>query len=185
MGFSEEAYEQMSRNFRRAHFGMMKKANREAQGEPLILSILMRMGEQTPSRLAEFSGSSSARISAILGALEKKGLITRRIDPDDRRNILVTITDQGKERINNNHREMRETLKWVFEQMGEGKTHDFLKLMNEFVTYMSLTHPGEPRPTREQVHDAINEAQDSFEKEFSAANDHANDPTNDDVSNAA
>ncbi|MFT8593392.1 MAG: MarR family transcriptional regulator [Bifidobacterium sp.] len=171
MSFADEAFEQIRRNFRSAHSGMMKKANRESQGEPLILSILMRKGEQTPSRLAEFSGSSSARISAVLGTLEKKGMITRRIDPDDRRNILVSITSQGKERIENNHREMRETLTWIFEQMGEQKTHDFMKLMNEFVTYMALTQPGEPRPTKELVQESLRKAQDSFEKEFSASND--------------
>lgn len=155
MGFSDEAYDELIRNCRKTRFGMMKKVNRESQGEPFILAILMRKGDQTPSQLAEFSGSSTARISAILGALEKKGQITRRIDQDDRRNILVSLTKQGRERIEVNHREMRESITWVFEQMGEKKTRELTRLVNEFVTYMSLTRPDLPRPTKTQIEDML------------------------------
>jgi DNA-binding MarR family transcriptional regulator len=47
-------------------------------------------------KLAELLGVSSTRISRILLALEKKGLIARRASPIDRRVELVTLTGKGK-----------------------------------------------------------------------------------------
>lgn len=53
--------------------------------------------------------------------------------------------------------EMRSAICWIFSQMGERRTREFVDLLSEFTTYMSICHPGQPRPTAEQVRGAFAE----------------------------
>jgi DNA-binding MarR family transcriptional regulator len=130
---------------------MSEKLSRSHQGESFVLRHLVRQESMTPSQLAAALRSSSGRISAVLGSLERKGLITRRIDPDDRRTIRVSITDEGREREEREHEAMRSSICWIFTQMGERRTREFVDLATEFSTYLSVCRPDAPRPTPEQV----------------------------------
>ncbi len=49
-----------------------------------------------PSDIARYTTTSTARIATILNNLEDKKMITREISREDRRKILVGITDKGK-----------------------------------------------------------------------------------------
>ena len=111
----------------------------------------------TPSQLASSLKASSGRISTVLAALEKKGLITRDIDPDDRRIIRVNLTDAGRERSKCDLEEVRSAICWIFSQMGERRTREFVDLLSEFSTYMAICHPGAPRPTPDEVRAAFAE----------------------------
>ena len=51
--------------------------------------------------------------------------------------------------------EMRSAICWIFSQMGERRTREFVDLVSEFTIYMSICHPGRPRPTAEQVREAF------------------------------
>ncbi|MGI6536687.1 MAG: MarR family winged helix-turn-helix transcriptional regulator [Eggerthellaceae bacterium] len=48
------------------------------------------------SELARILRSSLPATSRLLGTLERRGLVTRRQDPADRRKTLVTLTDAGR-----------------------------------------------------------------------------------------
>ncbi len=51
---------------------------------------------QTQYQLAEGTNKSPANITRILDRLEKKGLVSRKKNPSDRRSILVFLTEQGE-----------------------------------------------------------------------------------------
>ena len=87
--------------------------------------------------------------------LEKKGWVTRDIDSKDRRIIRVNLTDSGREQSHRMIEEMRSAICWIFSQMGERRTREFVDLVSEFTIYMSICHPGRPRPTAEQVREAF------------------------------
>ena len=91
----------------------------------------------------------------LLSALEKKGQITREIDPNDRRIVHVSLTEAGERRAEKQREDMREAVCWIFSQMGERRTREFVDLAVEFTTYMSLCMPGKSRPTPEQVRQAF------------------------------
>lgn len=61
-----------------------------------FLTLAHRGGYALPGELAKDINVSTARIAAILKSIEKKGLIKREIDANDRRKILVTITPAGQ-----------------------------------------------------------------------------------------
>lgn len=136
MGFEREALSELYASVWGNRSKMQKEFARGAHGEPFILHELALRGTMTPSQLASSLKASSGRISTVLAALEKKGLITRDIDPDDRRIIRVNLTDAGRERSKCDLEEMRSAICWIFSQMGERRTREFVDLLSEFSTYM-------------------------------------------------
>lgn len=157
MGFERETLSELYASVWGNRSKMQKEFARGAHGEPFILRELALRGTMTPSQLASSLKASSGRISTVLAALEKKGLITRDIDPDDRRIIRVNLTDAGRERSKCDLEEMRSAICWIFSQMGERRTREFVDLLSEFSTYMAICHPGAPRPTPDEVRAAFAE----------------------------
>ncbi len=130
MGFEQEAVSELYASVWGNRSTMQREFTRGAHGEQFVLRELSMKGTQTPSQLASALQASSGRISTVLSSLEKKGWVTRDIDSKDRRIIRVNLTDSGRER-------------------------EFVDLVSEFTTYMSICHPGRPRPTAEQVREAF------------------------------
>jgi DNA-binding MarR family transcriptional regulator len=67
-----------------------------------ILATLRRQGpagELTPTQLLRCVMLSSGGMTSRLDRLEKNGLVTRRSDPDDRRGVVVRLTEKGRKRI--------------------------------------------------------------------------------------
>ncbi|MCL2324002.1 MAG: MarR family transcriptional regulator [Actinomycetia bacterium] len=62
----------------------------------LILKHLMR-GPQTQSWLADHLHLNPPALSKLIDRLVEKGLVTRAIDPEDRRRMVISLTDAGRE----------------------------------------------------------------------------------------
>lgn len=60
------------------------------------LKCLWEFDGQMPSQLAETLNLDSSTVTGILGRLEDKGLINRSFRMDDRRKVIVHLTDDGK-----------------------------------------------------------------------------------------
>lgn len=155
MGFEQEAVSELYASVWGNRSTMQREFTRGAHGEQFVLRELSMKGTQTPSQLASALQASSGRISTVLSSLEKKGWVTRDIDSKDRRIIRVNLTDSGREQSHRMIEEMRSAICWIFSQMGERRTREFVDLVSEFTTYMSICHPGRPRPTAEQVREAF------------------------------
>lgn len=80
--------------------GPQKQIGKHAEGECFVLRCLARSPKPLlPSDLSAMTQSSTARIAVVLNTLEKKGYITRAIDPADRRRVLVSLTSVGAEYV--------------------------------------------------------------------------------------
>ena len=111
----------------------MEHINRANKGELFVLQFLTMRDETVfPSELSAALQASTARISALLGSLEKKGQIKREIDKNNRRNILVTITTVGRERVEVEINEMKKSITQVFTKMGKDDTGEFIRLLRLF-----------------------------------------------------
>src|SRR6187431_582985 len=67
-----------------------------------VLATLRRLGAPyvaTPSRVTQSLMLSPATLTSRLDRLESIGLIERRADPEDRRSLLVALTQAGFDRI--------------------------------------------------------------------------------------
>src|SRR5919199_6227293 len=79
------------------------RAERERGGpSPLELAVLRRLhraGTHTPKALADAERLHPQSLTRVLAALDRDGLITRRPDPDDGRQVLVEISTRGREAL--------------------------------------------------------------------------------------
>jgi DNA-binding MarR family transcriptional regulator len=70
------------------------------RGEVGALSALRIAGPPhrlSPTRLGKGLMLSSAGVTSRIDRLERRGLVRRLPDPDDRRGVIVELTDQGRE----------------------------------------------------------------------------------------
>ncbi|MEV0704095.1 MarR family transcriptional regulator [Saccharopolyspora sp. NPDC050389] len=75
------------------------KQTYDAEGlTPSQTSVLSRLGKHGPASTSDLAAAEGVRhqsIAATLSALDKRGLIERRADPDDGRRQLVSVSDTG------------------------------------------------------------------------------------------
>jgi DNA-binding MarR family transcriptional regulator len=74
------------------------------------LARLGRGGPATASALAKLEQISPQSMGATIAALQGRGLLRRTADPEDRRRIVLSVTDQGREVLNNRRNARTEQL---------------------------------------------------------------------------
>ena len=67
--------------------------------QSVLLSGLARRRRATASELAVDNGLRAQTVWSSLSTLEKRGLVMRERDVVDRRNVHVTLTDQGRHEL--------------------------------------------------------------------------------------
>lgn len=104
-----------------------------AKGEGAILYLLQKNPEGlTPGELSEALRVGSGRIASLLKTMEQKKLLKRKIDSEDRRKVIVTLTQEGSEFIQKLRNRMRREIDTVHQKMGAENFELFLKLCRQF-----------------------------------------------------
>ena len=92
----------------RVSIGLLLRRLRQAQVEGELtlpessaLTRLDRGGPTTPSALAKLEQISPQSMGATLGALEVRGLVERRPDPQDGRRAVISVTEAGLQMLRN------------------------------------------------------------------------------------
>jgi len=62
----------------------------------LVLATLCEAGGQTVSGIGERLGLEPSTITPVLKRLEQSGVIVRRRNPDNERQVCVSVTDKGR-----------------------------------------------------------------------------------------
>lgn len=142
LNYAEKAFIAFNKIMSHDKRHMLENMNRANKGELFVLHFLNRSDVPVlPSQLSIALHASTARISALLGSLEKKGQIEREIDKSNRRNILVTITEAGREYVKGEMSQLKTSMTKVFEEMGEEETAEFIRLTKRF---FELSHKYKP-----------------------------------------
>lgn len=142
LSYAEKAFVTLNEIMSKKQNDMLENINRPNKGELFVLHFLsMRKTAVIPSELSAALNASTARISALLGNLEKKGQIVRDIDKSNRRNILVTITEEGRKRAETEMKEIKSLMTRVFIDMGEEDTAEFIRLTSQFFELMQKYLP--------------------------------------------
>lgn len=110
-----------------------------APGEFFVLGMIERfqdvhMGGIKASTIGEVSHMSRPGVSQMLKTLEKKNLIKRVMAEEDRRVVLVCLTDSGKEVLRKSKKSFLAMVDRVYEDFGEEDTKKFIELLNRFQT---------------------------------------------------
>ena len=121
--------DELNEFFSQTRKSAMEEFTRNQKGEQFILHYLYKNKRpMLPSEISTAMRSSSARVSAALNTLEKKGLILREIDPANRRNILVSLTDDGAEYIQALVAKRNQQLLEILTAMGEEDAAEYVRL---------------------------------------------------------
>jgi DNA-binding MarR family transcriptional regulator len=106
-------------------------------GEFDALAALLRAGpphEVTPTVLNQSLMMSAGGLTKRLARLEERGLITRRLSSGDRRNLLVTLTEQGRELAKNAVLAHTRATAEVVDAMGTGPREQLSALLRQLLT---------------------------------------------------
>lgn len=66
-------------------------------GQPKILEFLDEVGSAEQKTIAQFCEIEPATVGGILHRMEESGLVTRTREKNNRRSIVVKLTDKGKQ----------------------------------------------------------------------------------------
>jgi len=109
-----------------------KQVRESIHGEDFVLSYISdHEGTVIPSDISIAMGATSARIAAILNSLEKKGQVTRRIDTEDRRRILIDLTDAGRKHVFQQKQERLRFMSNTLQYLGEEDAKEYLRIMRK------------------------------------------------------
>lgn len=67
--------------------------------EGMVLCCMKDGQPHVATNLCEFVGLSNSRVSRIINSVESKGFIMRQIGVEDKRQMVFTLTDQGRQKI--------------------------------------------------------------------------------------
>jgi len=106
-----------------------KHLNEAFSGEAFILDYLANTdGTAQPSTIGGEMGVSSARVATALNSLEKKGLVRRHIDTNDRRRILIELTEQGRATARHHHEAVRRVVSRMLDLLGEDDAREYIRI---------------------------------------------------------
>ncbi|MDQ1275160.1 MAG: hypothetical protein QG610_733 [Euryarchaeota archaeon] len=66
-----------------------------SKNQPMVIKIIGIEGEIMPSTLGKYTGMEKSSLTRMVDDLEKKGIVFRKTDPEDRRKVLVSLTEKG------------------------------------------------------------------------------------------
>ena len=69
-----------------------------------VLFLLDRDGASTPGELAEHERVQPPSMTKVVNALADRGLVQRSDHPDDRRQVLITVTEAGRTEVRETRR---------------------------------------------------------------------------------
>jgi DNA-binding MarR family transcriptional regulator len=81
------------------------------------------------SEMREYLCVSKAAVSQMVGALERKGFVTRETDPGNRRRIIVSLTEQGEEALKAVHQEFDYYVTEIIARFGETDMRQLIRLV--------------------------------------------------------
>lgn len=104
----------------------------------LLLEVARRKGEGEPSlsELAALLGLDLSTISRVADGLVRQNLVNRETDILDRRRSILTLTNSGKQLVENINRNMRAYTEAILKQIPPEKRPAFLENLGLLVAAM-------------------------------------------------
>ena len=110
----------------------LAKLSQIGHGEIFALQVIAgHDSDITPGDISKAACTTPARIAAELNSLENKELITREIDPSNRRRILVRLTADGEKAVAKNHGEFIDAAVMLLEQLGERDAQEYVRIIGK------------------------------------------------------
>lgn len=132
--------------FRAADTAMLARVRSRtglSENELASLRFLLREREDAhhvkPSEIARHLGISSASTTALLDRLEKAGMVVRGSNPEDRRSILITVTDDAEHAIASTYEVFEARLAGLMEDLSPDERRDVISFFSSLADAADAT----------------------------------------------
>ena len=128
MNYNEKAEEIFETVTKRKKY-IDKVPSNISQGESGVLLYLLNSNNNvSQSDLSEKLDVSIARIVAIINTLQKKKLIEKKIDANDKRKTIISITEAGKEIITQRKKQAIQFIENVIKELDEKEIEQYIAI---------------------------------------------------------
>ena len=86
-------------------------------------------------------------VSQMLSSLEKKGFINRDINKSNRRNLIVTLTAEGRQILERQYGEFTDRLEKIISRLGEDDVRQMITIVNRMIEITNDIEAGEKNDT--------------------------------------
>lgn len=97
------------------------------------LRLFNKQNARSIKEIALELGLTPGRITHILTSLESKKLIERKVDPTDKRNVIVHLTPQSKPFLTNIYENHVKIHQEILDEIDEDKREDLLKALRDLL----------------------------------------------------
>ena len=88
------------------------------------------------TEVREYLSVSKAAVSQMINSLEKRGYLTREVDVNNRRNIIVVLTEVGQEVYQKKNQKFFDRFEKVIQGIGETDISHFIAMINKMADAM-------------------------------------------------
>ncbi|NLV50191.1 MAG: winged helix-turn-helix transcriptional regulator [Clostridiales bacterium] len=129
MNFEELARPVLMEIICRPYKDRQRKSDEISRGEAKMIGYLFTVGDGvTAGELSEKLDISTARVAMILNNLEKKGLVHRDEDTQDRRRVVVFLTPSGKAKGADDFESILRYMTELLTRLGERDAVEYIRL---------------------------------------------------------
>lgn len=111
---------------------VISKFKELSKNQPMVIKIIGIEGKVMPSTIGNYTGMDKSSLTRMIDDLEKKGMVFRENDPEDRRKVLISLTDKGLECCNYFDEIVNETLNFISKKDAE----EYLQSLEKMVTVL-------------------------------------------------
>ncbi len=121
------------------------------RGEMAVMRLLQEGGRPMPAgEISRALRMTTSRTAAVLGSLQRKGLLVREADSADKRRVLASLTDSGRRLCASRRRRALEHMTRFLACLGEEDAAHFVRIMKRAqeidlppLCEEDIPHPGE------------------------------------------
>lgn len=99
----------------------------------ILIYLAMNQNQTHPKNLSSSLMVSSACIAEILRKLEKEAVITRSIDAEDNRQVVVSLTEKGMQQAEQYWKETLESVTEMLEYLGPEDAQAYLRIRKKLL----------------------------------------------------
>ena len=114
---------------------VMNKFRELSKNQPRVIKIIGMEGKIMPSTIGNYTGMDRSSLTRMIGDLEKKGIVLRENDPEDRRKVLISLTDKGLEYC----KYFDEVINEILALIDQYDAEDYLHSLETMVTILKKT----------------------------------------------
>ncbi len=130
----EEQIKELITGFRFIKKHLSQHHNGLTHTEWVILFMIGEQGDISVKKIAETLGTTSSATTQIVRDLSQAWYIDREANPSDKREILLTLTKQGKDKLHILHKEKMQAYNTLLAPLDDAELAEFIRLAKKITS---------------------------------------------------